>query len=214
MRVSESRRPRSGSGATASTDVRTDCRTAVGEIVASIALHARHSDLAIVGQEGGEESTVAWGGLPDSLVMVCGRPVLIVPYIGAEVPIGGKVMVAWDGGREAVRALNDALPLLERAEQVYVVSVNPDASDGARGLRLPGADICLHLARHGINAHAQTVVARDIDVGNLLLSRAADIGANLIVMGAYGHPRWREIVLGGATKRLLGEMTVPVLMSH
>ena len=122
-------------------------------------------------------------------------------------------MVAWDGGREAVRAINDALPLLAGAEHVDVVSVNPEERGTDHG-EIPGADMCLHLARHGVNAEAQHIAASDVDVGNMLLSRVADVGADLLVMGAYGHSRWREIVLGGATHQVLSEMTVPVVMSH
>lgn len=185
-----------------------------GEIVDRLTVHARRADLAILGQEGGENESIVIGGLPDSLVMTSGRPVLVVPYIGAASTLGKRVLVAWDGSREAVRAVNDALPLLARAEQVEVVSINPsDLPDGEAG-HIPGADMCLHLARHGVTAEAQHVMANDIDVGNLLLSRVADTGSDLLVMGAYGHSRWREIVLGGATKQVLGEMTVPVLMSH
>lgn len=189
-------------------------RLAQGELVDRLTLHARHADLLVVGQEGDESESVVIGGLPDSLVMTCGRPVLVVPYIGAADSLGRRVLVAWDGGREAVRALNDALPLLVRAERVEVVSINPSDLPSEDGGHIPGADICLHLARHGVTAEAQHVMARDIDVGNLLLSRVADTGSDLLVMGAYGHSRWREIVLGGATKQVLGEMTVPVLMSH
>ena len=188
-------------------------RVEAGEPVSRIALHARHADLVVVGQQGGEGGLEVLGGLADALVMTCGRPVIVVPYIGAPETLASRVMVAWDGGRESVRAVNDALPLLAGAESVEVVSVNPEERSAKHG-DIPGADICLHLARHGVNAQAQHIAASDVDVGNLLLSRVADVGADLLVMGAYGHSRWREIVLGGATQQVLSEMTVPVLMSH
>jgi nucleotide-binding universal stress UspA family protein len=137
----------------------------------------------------------------------------VVPYIGGSDIIGRRALVAWNASREAARALNDAIPLLEDAENVTVLSVNPK-----RGIRgegdLPAADIALHLARHGMKAEASYVVAEDIGVGDALLSRAADLGSDLIVMGGYGHSRLREIVLGGATRTVLRHMTVPVLLSH
>jgi nucleotide-binding universal stress UspA family protein len=122
-------------------------------------------------------------------------------------------MVAWNARSEAVRAVNDALPLLEQAEQVDVLAINPPPGEAGDG-DIPAADICLHLARQGVKAEAQSAQAKDIDVGDLLLSRAVEENVDLIVMGAYGHSRWRETVLGGATKHVLEHMTIPVFMSH
>ncbi len=122
-------------------------------------------------------------------------------------------MVAWDASREAARAVSDALPILERASSVAVVSVNPRSRDFGHG-DVPGADIALHLARHGVKVDVQRIETRDLDVGNALLSHVASESADLLVMGGYGHSRLREMVLGGATRTILGEMTVPVLMSH
>ena len=110
-----------------------------------------------------------------------------------------------------MRAVNDAIPILKRATKVTVLSIDPDVEPRPR---TPGADIALHLARHGIAAEVASTSSLDIAVGDVLLSSAADAGADLIVMGAYGHSRVREMVLGGATRHLLQHMTVPVLMSH
>jgi nucleotide-binding universal stress UspA family protein len=123
------------------------------------------------------------------------------------------VVVAWDASREAARAVSDALPILEKASSVTVVTVNPRERDYGHG-DVPGADIAVYLARHGVKVDVQRIDARDIDVGNMLLSHVANDSADLLVMGAYGHSRLREVVLGGATRTILGEMTVPVLMSH
>jgi nucleotide-binding universal stress UspA family protein len=124
-----------------------------------------------------------------------------------------RVLVAWDGGREAARAVNDALPILERATAVKALLINPsDASNGHR--REPGADIALHLARHGVKVTAARTVARDISVADAILAEISDYGADLLVMGAYGHSRAREFMLGGVTRQMLTTMPVPVLMSH
>jgi nucleotide-binding universal stress UspA family protein len=136
--------------------------------------------------------------------------VLIIPYIGLQAPIGQRIMIAWKNTREAVRAVHDAMPLLTAAAEVQVVMVNPSAEDGDA----PTADICRHLDRHGVNVESTHIVARDIEVGDALLSRAADESIDLLVLGAYGHQRWRETVFGGVTRHLLQHMTVPVLMSH
>lgn len=191
----------------------TEWRLAEGELASTLARHARYADLVVLGQEGADDQKMVVGGLPDTVVLTCGRPALVMPYVGTSVPPGKNIIVAWNGSREAARAVNDALPLLIAADKVEVMCVNPAAGE-EEDADLPGADVCLHLARHGVKAEAQELVASDVEVGDLLLSRAADHGADLIVMGAYGHARWREVVLGGVTRQLLEEMTVPVLMSH
>jgi nucleotide-binding universal stress UspA family protein len=194
-------------------EVRSEWRLAEGELAGTLSRHARYADLTVLGQEGADDQKMVIGGLPDSVALTCGRPVLVVPYIGVKTPPGRHAIVAWNGSREAARAVNDALPILKGADKVEVMCVNPEHGE-LEDADLPGADLCLHLARHGVNAEAQTLAASDLEVGDLLLSRAADHGADLIVMGAYGHARWREVVLGGVTRQLLEQMTVPVLLSH
>jgi nucleotide-binding universal stress UspA family protein len=151
--------------------------------------------------------------LPEQVILGCGRPALVIPYIGPPATLGERVVVAWDASREAARAVNDALPLLERAKTVSVVTINPRQQPFGHGEE-PGADIGLHLARHDVKIEVERVVSRDIDVANTILSQVANEGADLLVMGAYGHSRLREYVLGGVTRTILAEMTVPVLMSH
>jgi nucleotide-binding universal stress UspA family protein len=191
-----------------------DCRTArcPGSRSANvIALHARYADLVILGQPEPEAGGEVNARVPEDVVLSTGRPTLVVPYIGAGKRLGVRVMVAWDGGREAARAVGDALPLLVRAESVAVLVVNPN--HGGHGEQ-PGADIALHLARHGITVEAQHLEVKDLSVGDALLSRLADQDIDLLVMGAYGHSRLRELVLGGVTRKIFQQMTVPVLMSH
>ena len=191
--------------------VAAEWRIAEGDITAIATLHARYFDLTVVGQGLDIEAPVALRSLPEDLALSVGRPVLVVPRYGTFPTVGERVLVAWNGSREATRAVNDALPFLQRAAQVIVLSVDPEDADVPR---TPGADIALHLARHGVKANASQTVAAEISVADVLLSYAADRGVDLIVAGAYGHSRMRELVLGGVTRGLLQHMTVPVLMSH
>lgn len=187
-------------------------RCTEGELTEKLIESARYSDLAILGQYN-PDGHDANQGLADRLVLEVGRPCLIIPYIGARETLGNRVLVAWNARREAVRAVNDALPILHAAGQVVVLAVNPTYGEAGEG-DIPSADICHHLARHGVKAEAETTVAQDIDVGSLLLSHAANMGADMIVMGAYGHSRLREMVLGGVSREMFQTMTVPVFMSH
>jgi nucleotide-binding universal stress UspA family protein len=139
--------------------------------------------------------------------------VLIVPYAGHFDNVGRRVLIAWNATREAARAVSDAMPLLTSAELVTVPPIDPREGPHGHG-ELPGADIGLHLARHGVKAQIERTVSAGMPVGEVLLSRVADLGADLIVMGAYGHSRAREVLLGGATRSVLRSMSVPVLMSH
>ena len=178
------------------------------------ALHARYADLTIVGQldpDRGETDLVR--PRPEYVTLASGRPILVVPYAGNFEVIGRRVLIGWNATREAARAVNDAMPLLEGAEVVTVLTIDPREGPHGHG-ELPGADISLHLARHGVKAEIERTASADLPVGEVILSRAADLGADLLVMGAYGHSRARELLLGGATRSLLRSMTLPVLMSH
>lgn len=178
-----------------------------------INLHARYADMIILGQHNADEPAPGGASLVEDVVLGAGRPVMIVPYIGTRQTPGGRVMVAWDGGREAARAVQDALPLLEAAEEVVVLVIGASRHPESHGEE-PGADIALHLSRHGVPTEVHRSDGANISVGEEILSRLADAGSDLLVMGGYGHSRLREVVLGGATRTILGEMTVPVLMSH
>ena len=184
-----------------------------GSAVEILALSARYADLAVVGQRNPDDDNLEMGEMPDRFILSAGRPVLVVPYAGTFPAVGRTVVVAWDASRLATRAVNDALPILRRATTVHLLAINPERGLEGHG-EIPCADIGHHLARHGVKAEASSLRAEDIDVGDALLSRAADFGAELIVMGAYGHSRWRELVMGGVTRHLLQHMTAPVFMSH
>lgn len=182
---------------------------ALGPALESLAVRSRYADLTVVSQTTPEMRGTVDEDLVDDLVMTSGRPIMIIPYIGAPESFEGTVLLAWNGSREAARAAADAMPLLRRAESVEILVVEPEGMGD-----VPGADIAAHLARHDVKAKVNSTRGLDIDVGDVLLNRAADIGASLIVMGGYGHSRMRELVLGGATRHILEHMTVPVLMSH
>ena len=186
-------------------------RAVEGELREKLEESVRYTDLVVLGQYHPEDDSDTNRGLADYLVLSAGRPCLVVPYIGTQETLGQRVLVAWNARREAVRAVNDALPILQKAASVIVLAANPPTGDEGD---IPSADICHHLARHGVQAEARSTIGSDIDVGDLLLSHAADLGTDMIAMGAYGHSRLRETVLGGVTRYLLHHMTVPVLMSH
>lgn len=185
---------------------------ATGEIAPTVQLHGHYADLIVVGQGRREEDQSAVADvLPEMVIMGCGRPALVVPMYGTFPTIGERVLIAWNRSREASRAVHDALPFLTRAKSVQILEVNPPTE---REPHLAGADIALHLTRHGVKAESEGATVSDIDVGATILSRAADLGVDLLIIGAYGHSRLRELILGGATRHILQHMTVPVLMSH
>lgn len=180
-----------------------------------IAMQARYADWLVMGQVDPERpADLVPADLPGQAAVMAGRPVLTLPYAWTPRPIGKRVMIGWDGERESTRAIHDALPLLRQADWVQVLMVGGQSSLQSRHGDLPGADIATHLARHGVPVEAATPSAGDIPVADALLSSAADADADLLVMGAYGRSRFREMVLGGTTRRILAEMTLPVLLSH
>jgi nucleotide-binding universal stress UspA family protein len=189
-------------------------RDVTGNALDVLPLHARYADLAVVGQADPDDSGLAAERhLVDNLVLEAGRPVLVVPFVGHYPTLGRRTLIAWNASREATRSVADALPVLRRADWVRVLAINPTGGNAAHG-EIPGADIGLHLARHGVTAICDSIRAEDLDAGSLLLSRAADLDADLLVMGAYGRSRMRELVLGGATLHILRHLTIPVLLSH
>jgi nucleotide-binding universal stress UspA family protein len=170
---------------------------------------ARRFDLSVVRQAEPGKSTPA-PLIIEAALFETGRPVLIVPYVQKGDLALDRVMVAWDGSRSASRAVNDAMPFLKRAGLVEVVAVAEQGKDQ----ELPAADIAEHLARHGVMVEVKPIVAPSARVADVLLSHAADSGADLLVMGGFGHSRLREFVLGGVTRGILEAMTIPTLMAH
>jgi nucleotide-binding universal stress UspA family protein len=193
--------------------VAAEWRMVEGVAPQQVALQGRYADLIVVGQDSPEDGAPAAGPLLEAALFTSGRPVLVVPFAGRFETLGQRVLIGWNAKREAARAVHDALPLMEGAEAVSVLVVNPQPGGDLHGEE-PGADIAQHLARHGVKVTVERIVAPDLGPDDALLNRAAESGADLIVIGGYGHSRLRELVLGGVTRGLLRHMTVPVLMSH
>jgi nucleotide-binding universal stress UspA family protein len=170
---------------------------------------ARRFDLAVVGQaqreHGASEELMIEGALFES-----GRPIVVVPYIQNSGLTLERVLVCWDGGRTAARAVGDAMPFLERAKAVDIVIV----AEERKNEEITGAKLSEHLARHGIKADVKRIAKGDLATGDAILDYAADSSADFMVMGGYGHSRLREFILGGVTRSILASMTLPVLMSH
>lgn len=186
-------------------------RTAYDDLVDTMSLHARYADIVVIGQSDSSDDSGVAMDFPERLVLAAGRPVLILPNTGSFPTMGKRILVAWNASREATRAVTDAIPLLRLADNVNIMAINPRHDEHGN---VPGADIALYLARHGVRVEVKTDHNTEIDVGNEMLSRAADLSIDLIVMGGYGHSRLKEWVLGGATRTILETMTTPVLMSH
>lgn len=190
-----------------------ESRVTTDSVISATLLGAVFADLLVVSQPAEDSAkTIAGPGYVGDLLMDSRRPVLVLPNDGSLKPVAGKAMVAWNGSREAARAVTDAMPLLSRASQVEVVVVN-SAEQGAGDNELPGAELGLFLARHGINVDVRDVVA-NTTISEAILNEVLAANADLLVMGGYGHSRIREWVLGGTTREILASTTVPVLMSH
>jgi nucleotide-binding universal stress UspA family protein len=171
---------------------------------------ARRFDLSMVAQAKPEADG------PEALIVEqalfgSGRPVLVVPYIQTAPFKTDRVMLCWDGSQTAAHAAGDAMPFLSRAKavEIFIVENGKLKSD-----EIPGAEIAVHLARHNRSVSLTRTASGDADVASVILSHAADTGADMLVMGGYGHSRLREFILGGDTRAILNSMTVPTLMSH
>ena len=190
-----------------------EVRLVDGATIDAVVQHGRASDLVVLGQDDASSAAdVSVHGLAGHVLMEVGRPVLIVPSAGQFEGVARNAVVAWSGSRESAVALHAALPALRCASRVTLVSFrHPNEEDDDRKPSV--ADMLQFLSRHGIHATFERNIT-DIDVADALLSRVSDLGADLLVMGGYGHSRLRELVLGGVTRQLLAKMTVPVLMAH
>lgn len=180
----------------------------------ALAFHARHCDLTILGQTNLDLDGASFNtALMEAALFESGRPIYLVPYVGKKIAPVKTAVIAWDGGAKSARTVNFSIPLLQDRQEVIVLVINADQREGAHGLK-PGDDIAVHLARYGIKAKVERETVTDIDIDKAILNFLADSGADLLVMGAYGHSRIREKAFGGVTHNILKEMTAPVLMSN
>jgi nucleotide-binding universal stress UspA family protein len=178
-----------------------------------ISLQGRYCDLVVISQSGAPVLAPRLrADFPQYVLLNCARPVLVVPASGTVGEVGNRITVAWNGSPNAIRALTSAIALMQRAQRVDLLVFNADAEGDLHG-ELPGSDIGLYLARHGVKVEV-TAAHAGRNVGEALLAHARDAGSDLIVMGAYGHSRVRDILLGGATRTALRSSTLPLWMAH
>lgn len=175
---------------------------------------ARHSDLTILGQyDPQEQASGVPSDLAEHVLLSAGRPGLVIPFAGEFPTLGERIMIAWNAGREAARAVHDALPFLASAKQVTVLVISPV---GKRSEKDPegGADVARYLEAHDVAVRLSRLVGDETEAMDLLLSRVADDGIDLLVMGAHGHYAFPSLQKGSGTRHILRHMTVPVLMAH
>lgn len=184
-----------------------------GSLLQEAGRHAKCADLVVVGQfDPATDTAEGEARLLDHLVVDTGRAVLAVPFEPTVATVGQTVMVAWNGSREAARAVSDALPLLTLAQDVIVTVVEPTEHGGEGAVSVEA--ITAHLVRHGVPARPRTLQRGHAGVGDVLQAEIVRQGADMLVMGAWGHTHLRELVLGGASRHILKHMIVPTVMSH
>ncbi len=187
-------------------------RCEMGDAACLFGFNARNADIAIIGKAGPEDGGAS-ASLADRVVLSSGRPIIVVPDGCPGSTIGERVLVAWNASREAARALNDALPILEHAEEVAILAVNPYSDDGASDDMACG-EIAEHLALHGVTVKTLRCFAPHVDVGEAIVSRAADLNVDLVILGARDQPRAELPALGGVARQMLKCLNVPVLLSN
>ena len=196
--------------------VRAEWRRVDGEtglLADAMLKHAAYADLIVTGQVNSSTSASIESYFVERLILESGRPVLIIPNMGKYDSVGTKVLIGWNATREALRAAFDAVPLMKEAKRVELLWANARDEPDIAG-DLPGAELAAVFSRHDIKVVAKSISAPHLSPADALLNEAADSGADLIVIGAYGHSRLREFVFGGVTRTMLQNMTAPVLMSH
>jgi nucleotide-binding universal stress UspA family protein len=183
------------------------------DLALSFATHARYADLAVIGAPRGSEAPSACEKALQAALFDSGRPVLVLPPDGPSRPIGRRVMLAWDAGREAALAAGAALPFLKAADVVQIGVATTFFGSMRHGAD-PGADAARWLAAHGVNVEVSALSTEHSSAAEALLRDAAAFGADLIVMGGYGQSRLLEAVFGGVTSHMLAESDIPLLLAH
>lgn len=187
--------------------------SSVPSVAGTVIQHSRAADLVVIDRPDESDLDFDRRAFAGRMLVESGRPILIVPRTRSFKSMGESVLLAWNGSKESARAAFDALPLLKKAKSTSVVCVDP-AQDADQDAPCAGTEIAAALARHGVKTETVRDVASGTSAGQVLLDRCADIGCDMIVMGGYGHSRFRELLLGGVTRHVLDHMRVPVLMSH
>ncbi|MCP1337360.1 universal stress protein [Futiania mangrovi] len=202
-------------GAVDSADLSVEVRRHVatgGDMPDVVAVNARHADVSILPAPRDRDDFLGREVIEETLFS-SGRPVIVVPEGSSAAADAKTVVIGWDGGREAARAVNDAMPILEKAQTVYVVTIDAQATRDGVGAD-PGADISTHLARHGVKVTLEHRESSGLSIGEALAEAAKGLGADIVVMGGYGHSRMRQMILGGTTRTLLDMPPLPVFLSH
>jgi len=195
--------------------VRMDAHVVEGQVIPILREHTKYSDLLMLGQDDPDDPDNASYGLADALLFEGACACMVVPHGGKLAPPGKRVLLTWNASRESAHALRAAMPLLKSAETVVVLSSEPDDSDAEIARGHPHADELAHfLESHGIESVSSGISDMDISASDAILGQAAEMNADLIVMGAYGHARLREIILGGVTRDLLKQSPLPLLLAH
>ena len=186
-------------------------RSVKGAVATTIAAHGRCADLVVLGQG----TAAGTRQVSDRVPMLTGRPALIVPSAAApETALAQRIAIAWDGGREAARAVHDALPLLQSAKAVFILSISPDDRGGDAHHGPSPAELATHLDRHAIHTQILVRPRAGLSIAGVLQATMAEVSADLLVMGFYGHSRMSELILGGVTRDILNTTEVAVFGSH
>jgi nucleotide-binding universal stress UspA family protein len=186
--------------------------TQLGAITDIVAQRARFSDLVVLARPYGSDHGAEGEAVVEAALFEGRSPVLVLPDTGLATATPKRIIIAWNQGREAMAAVRAALPLLKQADQVTITVIDPPIHGPERSD--PGGMLCQMLVRHGVRAEV-SVLARTLPrVSDVLLRHVRETDADLLVMGAYGHSRFRQAILGGATRNMLEQTTVPVLMAH
>lgn len=195
--------------------VRMEAHVVEGQIIPILREHSKYSDLLLLGQDQPDDPDNASYGLADALLFEGGCACMVVPHSGKLAAPGKRVLLTWNASRESARALHEAMPLLARADSIVVLSSEPDYGEVETARGHPHAEeLARYLQSHGIESMSSGMADADLSPSQAILGQAAEMNADLIVMGAYGHARLREIILGGVTRDLLKQAPVPLLLAH
>ena len=195
--------------------VKMEAHVVEGQVIPILREHSKYTDLLLLGQDQPDDPDNASYGLADALLFEGASACMVVPHSGKLAAPGKRILLTWNASREAARALREAMPILSRAEEIVVLSSEPDDADVDMARGHPHARELAHfLESHGIQTISSGISDVDMNVSDAIIGQAADMNADMIVMGAYGHARLREIILGGVTRDLLKQSPLPLFLAH